>query len=59
MGYPLDRLRQEVAYIAFHFHWPYESIMEMEHQERQEWVDEISGIVKTWNQAAHNPQLAL
>ncbi|WP_339380902.1 MULTISPECIES: DUF6760 family protein [Cyanophyceae] len=34
-------LRREVACIAFHFHWPYEQLMNMEHQERQEWVQEI------------------
>ena len=44
MAYPLDRLHEEVAYIAYHFHWPYEEIMHMEHPERQRWVDEIAAI---------------
>ena len=43
-GYPLDRLYEEVAFIAYHFHWPHEEIMEMEHRERQRWVEEISKI---------------
>ncbi|RLC95491.1 MAG: hypothetical protein DRI39_00015 [Chloroflexi bacterium] len=43
-GYPLDRLYEEVAYIAYYFHWPRREILEMEHQERQRWVEEIGGI---------------
>lgn len=41
IGYPLDMLRQEVAMIALHLHWSYEETMNMEHQERREWVQEI------------------
>ncbi len=44
IGYPLDRLYEEVAFIAYHFHWSYEEIMNMEHKERQRWVEEISKI---------------
>ena len=44
MGYPLDDLFEEVAYIAYHFHWPYEQIMALEHRERQRWVAEIARI---------------
>jgi hypothetical protein len=42
--YPLDRLREEVAYVAYHLHWSYEDVMLMEHAERQEWVDEVARI---------------
>jgi len=45
-GYPLDRLYEEVAFIAYHFHWSYEEIMDMEHKERQRWCEEISKINK-------------
>lgn len=45
-GYPSGRLLEEVAYIAYHFHWPYEEIMAMEHRERQRWVAEIAKINK-------------
>ncbi len=43
-GYPLDRLYEEVAFIAYHFHWPYEEILNMEHAERRKWAEEISKI---------------
>ena len=49
--YPLDRLYQEVAYIAYHFHWGLEEILEMEHKERQVWVREISEINKEINKS--------
>lgn len=44
MGYPLARLSEEVAYIAYHFHWPYDQVMQLEHRERQQWVGEIAKI---------------
>jgi hypothetical protein len=37
-------LTQEVAYVAYHFHWPKDEIMEMSHLERHNWVKEISRI---------------
>lgn len=52
MGYPLERLREEVAYIAYHFHWPPGEIMTMEHRDRVEWVQEIAAINRRFNEAA-------
>ncbi len=48
-GYPLDRLHEEVAFLAYHFHWDYETIMNMEHRERQKWCEEVSRINKVMN----------
>lgn len=42
--YPLDRLHQEVAYIAYHFHWSRDEILWLEHAERLRWVQEIAAI---------------
>lgn len=50
--YPLDRLREEVAYLAYHFHWGYADVMRMEHAERQEWVGEAARINTRLNAAA-------
>ena len=44
IGYHLVRLRQEVAYIAYHFHWPPDQILAMEHRERRAWVAEVARI---------------
>ena len=50
-GYPLDRLFEEVAYIAYHFHWPHDQIMHLEHRDRQRWVAEIAKINQRLNDA--------
>ncbi len=48
-GYPLDNLYEEVAFLAYHFHWDYETIMNMEHRERKLWCEEVSKINKKLN----------
>jgi len=50
LGYPLDQLREEVAFIAYHFHWPHAEVMALEHVERRQWVSEISTINRSMNQ---------
>ena len=45
-GYPSERLYEEVAYIAFHFHWPHEQLVTLEHPERRRWVEEISHLIE-------------
>ena len=50
VGYPLDRLHEEVAYIAYHFHWPPREILSLEHGERQRWVEEIAKINRRLNE---------
>lgn len=44
IGYPLDQLYEEVAYIAYYFHWPLREILELEHADRRRWTDEIANI---------------
>lgn len=41
MSYPLERLREEVAYLSYYFHWPYDQVVQLDHLERQLWVSEI------------------
>ena len=50
LGYPLNRLYEEVAYLAYHFHWSYQDIMNIEHRERQKWCQEISKINRKINE---------
>jgi hypothetical protein len=50
IGYPLERLFEEIAYVAYHFHWPYDQVMHMEHHERQQWVAEIAKINQRLNE---------
>lgn len=49
MSYPLEQLLEEVAFIAYHFKWPHEEIMRLEHQDRRRWITEISGINRRMN----------
>ncbi|HKQ06551.1 MAG TPA: DUF6760 family protein [Blastocatellia bacterium] len=48
----MARLYEEVAYIAYHFHWPHDQILAMEHLERQKWVAEIARINERLNEQA-------
>lgn len=43
-GYPSGELLEEVAYIAYHFHWPREEILRLDHLERRRWVAEIAAL---------------
>lgn len=48
--YPTDRLYEEIAFIAYHFNWSREEIMELPHNERQRWCEEISAINERINE---------
>ena len=55
VGYPLDRLFEEVAFIAFHFHWPFIDILNLEHGDRHRFMDEISAINRQINESTGSP----
>jgi hypothetical protein len=44
MTYAADRIHEEVAYVAYHFHWGLDEILDLEHAQRLRWVREISAI---------------
>jgi hypothetical protein len=52
VGYPLEQLLGEVAFIAYHFHWSQREVMELEHADRRQWVAEISAINARINESA-------
>jgi hypothetical protein len=39
-----DRLFDEVAYLAYHFHWAHAEILDLEHALRRRYVEEIGRI---------------
>lgn len=49
LGYPLKSLYEEIAFIAYHFHWQPDAVMNLEHTERRRWVEEISSINRRLN----------
>jgi hypothetical protein len=42
--YASDRMFEEIAYVAYHFHWSLEEILDLEHPLRQRFVEEIGRI---------------
>jgi hypothetical protein len=48
----LENIFKEVAFIAYHFHWSREEVLQMSHRERHAWVREISSI----NEKINKPQ---
>lgn len=49
-SYPEDRLYEEMAFIAYHFQWSRQEIMEIPHPERRRWCEEISAINERKNE---------
>lgn len=49
------QLYEEMAFIAFHFHWPHAELMALEHQERRRWCREISTINRRLDHRPENP----
>ena len=54
VGYDESQISEEVAYIAYHFHWPLEQILELQHSDRRRWAQLISGINERMNEEAGN-----
>ncbi len=44
MTYAPDRIHEEVAYVAYHFHWSLDDILDLEHGQRRRYVKEIADI---------------
>lgn len=44
MTYAADRLYEEVAYVAYHFHWGLNDILDLEHPVRRRFAEEIGRI---------------
>lgn len=51
IGYPLDALYEEMAFIAYYLHWPQRELLALEHAERRQWVAEISQINRSLAEA--------
>ena len=44
-----DRLYEEAAYVAYHFHWSLDDILDLEHPLRRRFVEEIGRINQRLN----------
>ena len=54
VGYPLDRIHEEVAYLAYYLHWQPEDLLEMEHADRRLWVRQVADIHRRAAEAVTN-----
>jgi hypothetical protein len=52
IGHPSQQLFEEVAYVAYHFHWSHAEVMGLDHLERHRWVAEIAQINRRLNESA-------
>jgi len=59
-SYPRDRIFREVAYLAYHFHWSLDEIMELDHKTRHRFIHEVSEINRKINKSegSESPQQA-
>jgi hypothetical protein len=48
-------LREEMAFIAYHFHWCSAELYGLEHAERRHWCREISAINRRIDGIPENP----
>lgn len=39
-----ERLYQELSYVAYHFHWGHNELMDLDHLTRRRYVEEIASI---------------
>ena len=53
MTYAVEGLYEEIAYVAYHFHWSHEEILDLEHLRRKTFVQEIAKINHRLNQLAN------
>ena len=44
MSRPAARLYAEIAYLAYHFHWPPADLLDLDHFERLRYIAEIARI---------------
>ena len=56
MRFDHDRLHEEIAFLAYHLHWSYPTLMNLEHRERQRWCREVSRINDDINRKADQPR---
>jgi hypothetical protein len=54
--YGTEPLLAEVSYIAYHFHWPLDEILDLEHPLRQSFAAEIGRIHEQQRSGSESPE---
>lgn len=55
MCYPTDRLQEEIAFLGYYLHWNYDELLQMEHKERHQWLQQVSNINRKLNDGNETP----
>lgn len=58
IGYPPDRIYEEVAFLGYYLHWSHNEIMMLDHASRRTWCGEVSKINKKVNGGEKEKSLA-
>ncbi|MEU6930878.1 DUF6760 family protein [Streptomyces sp. NPDC046385] len=51
MTYAADRIEEETAYLAYHFHWSLDDVLDLEHGDRRRYVERAASLVERSAQA--------
>ena len=55
LRYPVDVLWQEIAYLAYHLHWPLADLLDLEHMDRVRMVRAVSAMnARAWEAVRDN-----
>jgi len=46
LAYPVEMVRSEIAFVAYHFHWSLGELLDLPHRERVAWVGQVSAMNK-------------
>jgi hypothetical protein len=48
-------LLAETAELAYHFHWPLDTILDLEHRDRRVFLDEATVLASGWKESEPEP----
>lgn len=55
MRYPAEAIWQEIAYLAYHLHWPLDDLLDLEHADRVRMVRAVSSFnAQAWEAIREN-----
>jgi hypothetical protein len=55
MRYPAEAIWQEIAYLAYHLHWPLDDLLDLEHADRVRMVRAVAAFnTQAWEAIREN-----
>jgi hypothetical protein len=55
LRYPTDAIWQEIAYLAYHLHWPFDELLDLEHVDRVRMVRAVAALnAQAWEAVREN-----